>query len=139
MEWDFWYLLVLNLMVFRCNLSLLVQLWIFLFHFAVNQIEKFVFLYALRANFKNRASLLTSRVSIPKYDSESECEVYWSPQIIKFHSDQNLSKSWSVSKLHQWFKSYGYLTEGVDFAYRWSFMVEGLRSTGLRRLVFYDF
>ena len=31
------------------------------------------------------------------------------------HSDQELSTSWRASKSHQWFKSYGHFTEGVDF------------------------
>ena len=30
-----------------------------------------------------------------------------------------------ASKYHQWFKSYGHFTEGVDFAYWWSFIGEG--------------
>ena len=37
------------------------------------------------------------------------------------HSDQNVSKSQRASKSPQWFKSYGHFTEGVDFAYWWSF------------------
>ena len=37
------------------------------------------------------------------------------------HSDQELSKSRRASKSHQWFKSYGHFTEGVDLAYWWSF------------------
>ena len=37
------------------------------------------------------------------------------------HSDQELSKSRRASKSHQWFKSYGHFTEGVGFAYWWSF------------------
>ena len=40
-----------------------------------------------------------------------------------------------ASKSHQWFKSYSHYTEEVDFAYWWSFYGEGLRSTGLPRLV----
>ena len=43
------------------------------------------------------------------------------------HSDQELSKSWRASKSHQWFKSYGHFTEGVDFVYRWSCIGKGLR------------
>ena len=60
-------------MVFRGNFSLLVFTSV---SFSANQLENFVFLYALRANFKHKDYLLTSRVSIPKYDSESEYEVY---------------------------------------------------------------
>ena len=37
------------------------------------------------------------------------------------HTDQELSKSQRASKSHQWFKSDGHFTEGVDFAYWWSF------------------
>jgi hypothetical protein len=33
------------------------------------------------------------------------------------HSDQELSKSRRASNTHQWFKSYGHFTEGVDLAY----------------------
>ena len=35
--------------------------------------------------------------------------------------DHELSKSRRASKSHQWFKSYGHFTEGVDFAYLWTF------------------
>ena len=43
-------------------------------------------------------------------------------------SDEELSKSRRASKSHQWFKSYGHFTEGVDVAYRWSCIGKGLRS-----------
>ena len=36
------------------------------------------------------------------------------------HCDQDLSNAQRVLISHQWFKSYGYFTEGVDFAYWWS-------------------
>ena len=36
-----------------------------------------------------------------------------------------LSKSRRASKSHQWFKSYGHFTEGVDFASWWSFIGGG--------------
>ena len=38
------------------------------------------------------------------------------------------SKSRRASKLHYWFKSYGYFAEWVDFAYWWSFSGEGSAS-----------
>ena len=31
-----------------------------------------------------------------------------------------------ASIMHQWYKSYGHFTEGVDFAYWWSFIGKGL-------------
>ena len=46
------------------------------------------------------------------------------------HSDQVLSKSWRASKSHQWFKSYSHFTEGVDFAYWWSFSGGGSAING---------
>ena len=41
------------------------------------------------------------------------------------HSDQKLSKSQRASKSYQWFESHGNFTEGVDFAYWWSFSIGG--------------
>ena len=53
------------------------------------------------------------------------CPYSWVVRVC--HSDQDLSKSWRASKSHQWFKSYGPFTEGVDFAYWWSCIGKGLR------------
>ena len=38
---------------------------------------------------------------------------------------KNFQKSQRASKSHQWFKSYGHFTEGVDLAYWWSFIGGG--------------
>ena len=38
--------------------------------------------------------------------------------------------------MHHWFKSYSAFAEWVDFAHWWSCLGKGLRSMGLRRLVF---
>ena len=38
--------------------------------------------------------------------------------------------SWMASKSDQWFKSYGYFTEGVDFSYWWSFSGGGSAING---------
>ena len=43
------------------------------------------------------------------------------------HSDQELSKLRRASKSHQWFRSYGLFTEGVDLAFWWSCIGKGLR------------
>ena len=44
--------------------------------------------------------------------------------------DQELSKSQRALKSNQWFKSYGHFTEGVDFAYWWSFSGGGSAING---------
>ena len=42
-----------------------------------------------------------------------------------------------ASKSHQWFKSYGYFTEGVDCAYWWSFIGKGLRLQPAQQACFF--
>ena len=37
---------------------------------------------------------------------------------------------------HDWFKSYGHFTEGVDFAYWWSFIGKGLRLQPVQQACF---
>ena len=41
------------------------------------------------------------------------------------YKDQELFKSRRISKSHQWLNSYAHFTEGVDFAYLWSFSGDG--------------
>ena len=47
-------------------------------------------------------------------------------KIMSCHSDQELSKFRRASKSHQWIKSYGHFTEGVDLAYLRSCIGKGL-------------
>ena len=56
-----------------------------------------------------RPSIQTRLVNFLK--SRAQGQVKW---ILSCHSDQERSKSQRTSKSHQWFKSYGHFTEGVD-------------------------
>ena len=51
--------------------------------------------------------------------------------MIQCHSDQELSKLQRASTSDHWFKNYGNFTEGVDFAYWWSFSGGGSAINGL--------
>ena len=52
------------------------------------------------------------------------------------HSSKKLSKSGRASKLHHWYKSYGHFSEGVDFAYWWSCIGNGLRLQPVQKACF---
>ena len=44
-----------------------------------------------------------------------------------------------ASKLHQWFKNYGYFTEGVNFDYWWSCIGKVLRLQPAQQACYYHF
>ena len=62
-------------------------------------------------------------------------------QTVKYSSSSHkkdyamVIKTWRACKSHHWLKSYGNITEGVDFSYWWSCIGKGLWSTWLPRIV----